>query len=320
MGLNGISYLILLMLPALLWGQSAETTKGTLPYVTTFPEKITFRVGWQQAANRFYLRNEDGTNFRYRPVNKNQLRLSAQFRALDIGFSFAPAFMNPERNEEGARLFNWNFRVFAGRWMQTFDYYDQKGYFGKVEDFEVYLPNFESRKLGGTTAYVFNPNFSFRALISQNEWQRRSAGSFVPRFVAYYTRYREGLDDGTSVKAHSYDFGLGPGYHYNWVIGRNFLISMGNTTGLGFNILEDDQVTTTSLLWESIFRGALSYNSDRLFFGVDLGYAFLEHRAERKIRLDDRLYTIEVYLGYRIMAPSKWVAKANTINRKFGWE
>lgn len=320
MGLKGLGLVFLLCCPALAKGQEAGLPiRDTLPFITTFPNQITFRTGWQQTANRFLLRQE-GLTIRYRPVNQNHLKLSAQFRALDIGMGFAPAFMNPERDTEGARLSNLNFRLFAGRWMQTFDYFDQRGYFGEIEGFEVYLPNFQSRKIGGTTAYVFNPDFSFRALISQNEWQRRSAGSFVPRFVAYYTRYRLDPEEGETQRAHSYDFGLGPGYHYNWVIGRHILLSAGNTTGLGMNILEDEGETTTSLLWESVFRGGFSYNSERLFFGFDVGYTFLEHRAERDIRLDDRLYFVEAYLGYRIRAPKSWIARADAVNRKFGWD
>lgn len=320
MGLKRLGLVFLLCCPVFLQGQEALPEGDTLPFITTFPNQITFRSGWQQSANRFLLRDEAGDAFRYRPINRNQLKVSAQFRALDASFGFAPAFMNPERDEEGARVFNMNLRLFAGKWMQTFDYYDQRGYFGKFEDLEVYLPNFESRKFGGTTAYVFNPNFSFRALISQNEWQHRSAGSFVPRFVAYYTRYRLDQGEGSAARAHSFDFGLGPGYHYNWVIGRNILISLGNTTGIGVNILEEDGASTTSLLWESIFRGGLGYNSERLFFGLDVGYTFLEHRADRNIRLDDRLYFVEAYLGYRIRAPKNWIARADAINRKFGWD
>ena len=166
---------------------------------------------------------------------------------------------------------------------------------------------------------MFNRNFSFRALVSQNEWQRRSAGSFVPRFVAYYTRYKLVVDNDVS-RAHSYDFGLGPGYHYNWVLHPNIMISIGNTTGVGINFLNDDGDKTTSLLWETIFRGGLGYNSESFFGGVDVSYAFLEHGRVREVRVDDRIYFAQLYIGYRIQAPKKWVMAAEKVNRKFGWD
>ncbi|MFZ9003208.1 MAG: DUF4421 family protein [Robiginitalea sp.] len=317
MGLRkGITFVVLFRV-LLLPGQQLPADPDTLPYISSFPDKISFRLAGLNSANRFVLRGEDGTSVRYRPVNRNILKLSAQFRGLDIGFGVTPAFLNPERDQENARLRNMNFRLFLGRWMQTFDYYDQRGYFGELEGAEVYLPGLESRKIGGTTAYVFNPNFSFRALVSQNEWQRRSAGSFVPRFVAYYTRYKL-VADGNVSRSHSYDFGLGPGYHYNWVLHPNIMASVGNTTGIGINFLNDDGDHSTSLLWETIFRGGLSYNSERFFGGVDLSYAFLEHGRVRDVRVDDRIYFAEVYLGYRIRAPKKWMAAAEDVNRKFG--
>ena len=319
MGLKNLLCLVLLPVVSLLHGQDEVMHKDTIPYKTTFPDKITFRTAVVNGANRFILRGDDGTSARYRPVNKYILKLSVQFRGLDIGFGLTPAFINPERDQENARLQNMNFRLFLGRWMQTFDYYDQRGHFGELEGFEVYLPGLETRKIGGTTAYVFNPNFSFRALVSQNEWQRRSAGSFVPRFVAYYTRYKLDFDDNVS-RSHSWDFGMGPGYHYNWVLGENWMFSAGNTTGIGFNFLKDDGQNTTSLMWETIFRGGVSYNSDRFFGGVDASYAFLEHGRVREVRVDDRIYSIQAYIGYRIKAPKKWVAAAEKVNRKFGWD
>ena len=301
----------------LLTGQEKNVPGDSVPFFTKFPDKIAFRLAAQNAGNRFVLRSDEGTSVRYRPVNKNILKLSAQFRGLDIGFGITPAFINSERDRENARLRNLNFRLFLGPWMQTFDYYDQRGHFGELDGVEVYLPDLESRKIGGTTAYVFNENFSFRALVSQNEWQRRSAGSFVPRLVVYYTRYKQ-AEERVVSRLHSYDIGVGPGYHYNWVVHPNIFLSAGNTTGLGINFLNEEGSTTTSFLWESIFRGGIGYNSDRFFAGLDLSYAFLEHTRVREVRVDDRIYFGQVYFGYRIRAPRKWVSAAEEVNRKFG--
>lgn len=317
MGLRNVFFLVTLSRMLLLPGQEPAADADTLPYKSNFPEKISFRMAGVNSANRFVLRGEDDLSVRYRPVNKNILKLSAQFRGLDLGFGITPAFINPERNQENARLRNMNFRLSLGRWMQTFDYYDQRGYFGEVDGNDFYLPNLESRKIGGTTAYVFNRNFSFRALVTQNEWQRRSAGSFVPRFVAYYTRYKLEAD-GNVGRSHSFDFGLGPGYHYNWVLHPNIMVSAGNTTGIGINFLNAEESNSTSLLWETIFRGGMSYNSESFFGGVDLSYAFLEHGRRREVRVDDRVYFAQIYIGYRIKAPEKWVAAAQDVNRKFG--
>ena len=137
-------------------------------------------------------------------------------------------------------------------------------------------------------------------------------------FVAYYTRYKF-VQDVEVSRLHSYDLGLGPGYHYNWVIHPNIMLSAGNTTGIGINFLNDDGETSTSFLWETIFRGGFSYNSPRFFGGFDLSYSFLEHSRARDVRIDDRIYFAQVYFGYRIRAPKKWIAEAEKVNRKFGF-
>ena len=66
------------------------------------------------------------------------------------------------------------------------------------------------------------------------------------------------------------------------------------------------------------FSGLVIYNSDRFFGGIDLNYAFLEHGRVREVRVDDRIYSVRAYFGYRIKAPKKWVAAAENVNRKFG--
>jgi hypothetical protein len=96
------------------------------------------------------------------------------------------------------------------------------------------------------------------------------------------------------------------------------MLSAGNTTGIGINFLNDDGTTSSSFLWETIFRGGLSYNSERFFAGFDLSYAFLEHVRVREVRVDDRIYFGQVYVGYRIRAPKNWVMAAEKVNRKFG--
>lgn len=317
MGVRTLFCLAVVGLSLNIRAQDTLALRDTLPYKTAFPGKLTFRMGWQETANRFVLIADGGPSVRFRPVNKSILKLSAQFRAIDIGFGIAPAFLNPDRDRENARLRNMNLRIYLGPWMQTLDYYDQRGHYGEIEGTEIYLPELETRKVGGTTAYVFNPNFSFRALVSQNEWQRQSAGSFVPRFVFYYTRFKE-LREDKANRTHSYDLGIGPGYHYNWVLNPHLMVSLGNTTGIGMNFLNDGGEHSTSFLWESIFRGGLSYNSERWFAGIDASYSFLEHTSVREVRLDDRIYLVQVYLGYRIRAPRKWVGMADDVNRKLG--
>lgn len=284
-------------------------------YIKKYTTQLTLRNSLTSTGNSFVIRNSDGSELKLNPARSVYFHTALQFRALEIGFGFSPAWLNPDRNLEGAHLYNLDFRLYTGRWMTTFAYLDQVGFRASLEGLDLDFPEFESRKIGGTTSFVLNRRFSFRAVHAQNEWQQKSAGSFVPRMLAYYTRYH--LGDQTQ---HSYDFALGPGYHYNWVLGKHWLVSAGNTTGLGINILEMEQGWNTYWLWETQFRATLAYNSDTFFAGIGGQYTFYEHSAGSSTRLDDRIYYLQLYFGYRFKGPPSWNRAADRINRKFGWD
>lgn len=297
-----------------------EAVIDTVRYVETYPTRLTWRNSLTTTGNSFVIRDTGlDSDLTLNPERSVHFHTSLQFRALELGFGFSPAWLNPDRDMEGARLFNLDFRLYTGRWMHALMYLDQVGFRADFNGIDLPFPDFATRKVGGSTSFVLNRRFSFRAIHSQNEWQTKSAGSFVPRMLAYYTRYQLQTGAGSETQ-HSFDLGVGPGYHYNWVLGKHWLLSAGNTTGLGINILELEQGTNTYWLWETQFRATLAYNSDTLFAGVGGQYTFYEHGAGSQTRLDDRIHYVQFYLGYRFSAPESWNRAADRINRKFGWD
>jgi len=297
-----------------------EPVIDTVRYVETYPTRLTWRNSLTTTGNSFVIRDTElGSDLTLNPERSVHFHTSLQFRALELGFGFSPAWLNPDRDLEGARLFNLDFRLYTGRWMHAFAYLDQVGFRADFNGIDLPFPDFATRKVGGTTSFVLNRRFSFRAIHSQNEWQLSSAGSFVPRVLAYYTRYQLNTGLGNETQ-HSFDLALGPGYHYNWVLGKHWLLSAGNTTGLRINILELEEGTNTYWLWETQFRATLAYNSDTFFGGVGGQYTFYEHGAGSSTRLDDRIHYVQLYLGYRFRGPDSWNRAADRINRKFGWD
>lgn len=297
-----------------------EAYIDTVRFVKKYPTRLSWRNSLISTGNSFVIRNTElGSNLTLNPAHSLHFQTSLQFRALGVGFGFSPAWLNPDRDLEGARQFNLHLRLYTGRWMHAFMYLDQVGFRADFNGIDLAFPDFASRKVGGTTTFVLNRRFSFRAIHAQNEWQTSSAGSFAPRVLAYYTRYQLQTGEGSDTQ-HSFDLGVGPGYHYNWVLGKHWLLSAGNTTGLGINILELEQGTNTYWLWETQFRATLAYNSDTLFAGVVGQYTFYEHGAGAQTRLDDRIHYVQFYLGYRFKAPESWNRAAERINRKFGWD
>ena len=287
-------------------------------YVRTFPEKITARIGFQNTANSFII-SEIGTNTNLvlEPNKKSYLGISLLFRSVELDAGFAPNFMANNKDNEGASLFTLNFRMFIGKWMQTIDYYNQKAFYGNLNGEEIYLPDIRTTKLGGATSYIFNDKFSFRAIGFQNEWQKKSAGSFIPRMTFYYTKFRWRIEDFNET-SNSYDITVGPGYYYNMVLAKNFIISAGATAGIGVNVTAYEEETFTSTLYEMGLRGVIGYNSEHFFTGINSNVIILQHNEDRATRMDDTITFVELYLGYRFDAPKKLLKIADDVNSKLG--
>lgn len=305
-------FVLFLVLSGSIYGQSDSL------YIRTFPEKLTFRLAYQTTENDFLLTSrETGESFLITPNKTDYLGISALFRSIELDLGFTPNFIQDSDELEDSKLLTFNFRIFLGQWMQTIDFYLQEGFFIRQNGMDLPLPDFETFKIGGNTAYIFNENFSFRAIGSQNEWQLKSAGSFIPRMTFYYTSYDAGLPE-TNDKIHSFDWLAGPGYYYNWVLGRKFILSLGGAVGIGMNSTEGPEESLISIAYEGGVRAVAGYNSERWFFGVNSDYLFLEHNTDRATRVNDRLTFFECYLGYRFDAPKSFLRAADKVNSKLG--
>ena len=288
-------------------------------YKEAFPDKITFRLALQTTSNNFTLRDKITRNkTEFIPNDKSYLGLSVLFRFLEIDFGYAPNFLSENKDNGDSKLITFNIRTFFGQYMQTLDIYKQKGFFIRTQDLTLPIDDLKTFKIGGTSSYIFNPDFSFRAIGFQNEWQKESVGSFIPSISYYYTKFK--LEDPIieNQLEHSFKLAVGPGYYYNWVFDENYLISAGATGGLGFNLSKSQGETSLTGLAQLIFRLTGGYNSETFFSGVNINTQLLTHTSADNLILDDSISFLEFYVGYRFDAPKKWINKADEISRKFG--
>jgi len=288
-------------------------------YKEAFPDKITFRLSLQSTSNNFTLRDKiTRAKTEFIPNDKSYLGLSVLFRFLEVDFGYAPNFLSENKDNEDSKLITFNIRTFFGQFMQTIDFYKQKGFFIRTQDLTLPIDDLKTIKIGGTSSYIFNRDFSFRAIGFQNEWQKESAGSFIPGISYYYTKFK--LEDPVleNQLEHSFKLAVGPGYYYNWIFDKNYLISAGGTGGLGFNLSKSQGETYLTGLAQLIFRLTGGYNSESFFSGVNINTQLLTHTSTDNLILDDSISFLEFYVGYRFDAPKKWIDKADEISRKFG--
>ena len=167
--------------------------------------------------------------------------------------------------------------------------------------------------------YIFNPNFSFRALLTQNEKQLKSTGSFIPSIVYFYSKFKLRDDFGNNADLTSFDLAIAPAYFYNWVPFKNMLISGGLSTGIGFNVSESDDESLVSLLTEIDFRSSLIYDKGNLYVGGTYNYLVLNHNSDRSSYIKDSIPTLEIFFGYRFGAPKSIVKLAEKVNTALGF-
>jgi hypothetical protein len=184
-------------------------------YIKTFTDVITVRPFLLNTSNSLKVRSRRSSEELDLTANKeDRLGASVAFRSLVLSYSFAPNFLANNKDNKNSRIFNLHLRTFLGQWMQTFTLFDEKGFFLENDLQSIYLPETASLKIGGSTSYIVNPNFSFRALVSQNEKQTKSTGSFIPRIVYFYSVFDLKDEFGNRAKLKSFDFALAPSYYY----------------------------------------------------------------------------------------------------------
>lgn len=289
-------------------------------YITTFQDKISTRISLINTSNSFYINQGDGgLEYKLEPNIRNYLGASVLFRSLEIDYGFTPSFLKANQDNDDSKLFNLNFRMFHNQWMQTIDLYNQKGFYFILNNQKEKISGINTFKIGGSTSYIVNKNFSFRAIGFQNEWQTKSAGSFIPRLYYYYTKYSF-KDNDFDESAYSIDIAIAPSYYYNLNIKKHFLLSFGSSLGIGINHSSNvGEGSLTSALFEFSGRAVLGYNSETFFGGVNTNLLILEHNVDRYTRQDDSISFLEFYIGYRFKAPKKLIKLANDFNRKFGF-
>ena len=300
----------------------------TSDYIQIYKNRITAKLYYVNTSNSLMVQDRDSDiYFNLVPNKQDRIGASVAFRSIAISYAYAPNFLAENKDNEDSKLFNLNFRTYFGKhWMQTIDFYKQKGFYLENNEVSIYLPKTKSFKAGGSTSYIFNENFSFRAIASQDEKQLKSAGSFIPGIVYYYSKMdliAENPDPDSNLNSDltTFDIALAPAYYYNFVPTKNLFISLGFSAGLGLNYSESkdsvEKEHLTSLLTEIDFRGAITYDIDNLYLGANYNYLILNHNSDRTTYVNDDIPFFQVFIGYRFKAPEKLVNKADGFNKKF---
>jgi hypothetical protein len=197
--------------------------------------------------------------------------------------------------------------------MQTISFINQKGFYVDEGSANFALPKMRSTKIGGVSSYIFNPNFSFKTIANQKQWQTKSSGSFIPNFAIFYTNLD--LNDGNpNTQSDILEMTVSPSYFYNFVINNRVLISAGLSIGGGISNIDSD----ISGILESSASFKFGYNTDTFFSFLNVNYIAFIQNSNARVQLNDNVSSLNFTVGYRFNPPKKVKEVFDAVHQKTG--
>ncbi|WP_348799074.1 DUF4421 family protein [Flavobacterium adhaerens] len=326
-------FLLFFINVSILFGQNKKAIDTS--NIHFYPEKIMIRANLSTQSDAQILQSKNGDNLDLETNNSYKLFLSVDYKFIGFSYGFYPKFIggnNDESTKGKSKFSEYNFRFFLGKWIQTVDYSKIRGYYventgfflpdwNPNEDPYFQFPNLKTVKYGMSTSYVFNPKYSLKSVTSFTEWQKESAGSFIPTLIYDYKKFSVETDFLNS-KQNEYDIYLGVGYFYNCIIRKNFYIAPNLTFATGIKITNSEsfqsgmQSSNRDNYWVYNLVGGLKmgYNSEHILFGLSFNFDNTSYDdKDHEIISNDKAFGL-IYFGYRFGAP-KYISKpVNKVN------
>jgi len=270
-------------------------------YIYSATEKLTTRVLSSVSYTDVTIRDLNlKQNISYSIHSKLHFGFGFNYSVFGANLSFSP-FRNTVDDDKYGKTNSVDLRLnFYGRSL-IFDLYliSHTGFYlsnpvSIIEEWtnaEAYplRPDIHVFSVGIVTQYILkSKKFSLRATYLQNEWQKKSAGSFILGIEFFYLEYNADSsfipDDikypdflgGCKFNySSSFNFGINAGYSYTFVLKQHYFLSMGLSLGpqFGYSVLgsEDINQATKSAFTvglNGLVRLGVGYNSKNIYAGI----------------------------------------------------
>lgn len=254
-------------------------------YVTSYAKMITARAYFSQKYTLFTVKAPRSTrSLAYFPNTTLNFGIGATYNSFTLNLAYGFGFLNPGDEKGKTKYLDLQSHIYGTRW--RFDFFGQlyKGYYLTPKGFEAatpvsyYLrPDLRVRDFGLSGYYIFNNRkFSYRAAFVQNEWQKKSAGSFLAGGGIGYgqvladsgfvpSRLAANYRQGQVSRVRHLEFGPGVGYAYSLVLGRHWFATASATVSLNLSFNKETEPANTfqtvSVTPNSLLRAGIGYNS-----------------------------------------------------------
>lgn len=322
--MHKVCTLSILLIP-FFFGNAQKTREKDSTAIVSYADKFVVKLNVDTQTDTYTLRNNlDGTKLKIAPNNNYRLFLSLDYQFLGLSIGFSPTFFSGNNDDDlkGKSSFSdFRFRAALGQWVQGFQISTIQGYYventgdfipGWIEGSDPYIqiPDLTNRVYGMSTSYVFNPNFSFRNVIYQTEWQKKSAGSFIPTLFYSYDKFSYTLQEFKSEE-NVFPVRLALAYYYTLVVDENWFVgaNLSPSFGIRFSSLKytENEIRTqeSNTYLTSALEGGLQigYASKKIIFGAGLTFDANWNDEDRLGALENNKVYFLIYFGYRFNTP-----------------
>ena len=323
-------YTLLLLIPFTLFSQEKQNTLTSKTERDNYVQKedtlINFKFSFYNLDQEFNIAGNDFNNT-IQPNFTLKTRFFFNYRFVSLALAIAPGFIPGNRDSYlrgKTKTFTFNLNFYMTHWAHEFQFNKTKGfYIGNTanpqipdwvegEDPYAQLPDMKLVTFRGTTSYLFNSNFSLKAVRSQTEIQKKSAGSFIPSLIYnYYTIDTRG-ENGSGQNSYNFEGLVSLWYMHTFVIHKNWYVTGGVAPAVGYNFSKIDTYFEDSHFTdhyrEPIFRLneqiSLGTNFKRFFTGIQLfASQTKEFLGDNPVKQNNYYTTFQVFAGYRFNAP-----------------
>jgi len=306
-------------------------------FIENMDNKITLKLDVDNDIEAFAF-DDGNTSFSITPNIDYKTELSLNYRFISFKIGYAPnLFSNNDDDLKGkTEAIKFRTDLYIKNWIQTLEYYKITGFYlsdykdpnnsglPNGEEFAI-LPDLRTIRYRGITRYKINPNFSLKALTTQNEIQRKSSGSFIPSLeYSYFEIMNKSIQQDTKTLS----LILGAGYFHTFVINKKWYTGVGITPGVGmdFNYIKqtiDSNIETNrdqNFVLHLDSNLGIGYNSKRFFGGLYFNFIASTLRDNSIIQFDTTRRHYQIFVGYRFKAPKfaekgvDWIEKTTHMN------
>jgi len=174
----------------------------------------------------------------------------------------------------------------------------------------IQFNNLFSKVYGMSTSYVFNPNFSYRNIVYQNEWQKISSGSLIGSL--YYDYNIFDLNEVDVINREKFfNVRLAPAYYYTFVLHDNWFLSANLSPSLGLRFsktesgVEDNlEIENNTYITRRLGGGInLGYSSKRIIYGLNISFSADWYNEDNVSTTENDQFYGLLYFGYRFDPP-----------------